>query len=181
MKIVLDTNVLLSGAFYSGAPARVVDACTAREVQLVVSPNILAEYRRAGTDFALGRPQVDFESLLAIVVEAAILVSPGPVQHPRCADPEDDKFIECAAAGAADCIVSGDKALLAMDGVLDVPVLSPREFAVRHLGGAGQTGERRRRETDREAEDHEDIEDARKALAEPGRTPWKKFKDNRKS
>ena len=34
----------------------------------------------------------------------------------------------------------------------------------------------RRRNADREAEDREDVEDARKALAEPGSTPWEEFK-----
>lgn len=45
------------------------------------------------------------------------------------ADPDDDKFIECAVAGSAKYIVSGDSHLLEIGTVLDIPILTPSEFS----------------------------------------------------
>ena len=46
----------------------------------------------------------------------------------ECRDPKDDKFLEAALGGNADCIVSGDQDLLSMNPFRDIPILSPAEF-----------------------------------------------------
>ena len=51
MRIVVDTNVLISGTFFSGTPSVLVDACFTGDLELVVSPEILAEYTRVGEEF----------------------------------------------------------------------------------------------------------------------------------
>lgn len=56
MRIVLDTNVLLSGLFFGGVPLRVVEACFEETVELVVTPEIWAEYQEAGLDLAETKP-----------------------------------------------------------------------------------------------------------------------------
>jgi len=48
-----------------------------------------------------------------------------------CRDPKDDKFLEAALAGGADCIVSGDADLLEMGSFEDIPILRPAEFLAR--------------------------------------------------
>jgi putative PIN family toxin of toxin-antitoxin system len=48
-----------------------------------------------------------------------------------CRDPKDDKFLEAALAGAADCIVSGDADLLDLTPFEDIPILRPAEFLAR--------------------------------------------------
>ena len=48
MRVVLDTNVLVSGVFFSGLPRRILEAWRDRRVELVVSLEILEEYRRVG-------------------------------------------------------------------------------------------------------------------------------------
>jgi predicted nucleic acid-binding protein len=67
LRIVLDTNVLLSGIFFAGVPGRILEAWQAGAVSLVLSPAILAEYHRAGTALAArypeaGAPLVDCNS-----------------------------------------------------------------------------------------------------------------------
>ena len=47
MKIVLDTNVLVSGIFFAGPPAEILAACEAGRVTLVLTPEVVEEYRRA--------------------------------------------------------------------------------------------------------------------------------------
>ena len=45
-----------------------------------------------------------------------------------CRDPNDDKFLELALSGGADCIVSGDKDLLVLHPFRGVPIVTPRDF-----------------------------------------------------
>ncbi len=101
MRIVIDTNVLISGAFFSGPPSRILDACSAGRHEMVVSPEILEEYIRVGSEFSSQRANFDFERFLALLLSGSLLVEavPGPSQI--CADPDDDKFIHCALAAGA--------------------------------------------------------------------------------
>ena len=52
MTIVVDTNVVISGIFFAGAPSRILHACMAGTIDLVVSPEILLEYRRVADELA---------------------------------------------------------------------------------------------------------------------------------
>jgi putative PIN family toxin of toxin-antitoxin system len=55
-----------------------------------------------------------------------------------CRDADDDKFLEVAVNGAADCIVSGDGDLLELDPLGDVRILTPRAF-LEHVGFSGRS------------------------------------------
>jgi predicted nucleic acid-binding protein len=68
LRVVVDTNVLISGAFYSGPPLQILQACLEGEFQLVLSPQILVEYRRVGQEFSQMHPNSDFERLLGLLV-----------------------------------------------------------------------------------------------------------------
>jgi len=52
MKVVLDTNVFISGVFFSGPPHQILKAWRDGEVQIVVSAQVLAEYQRVGHTLA---------------------------------------------------------------------------------------------------------------------------------
>jgi putative PIN family toxin of toxin-antitoxin system len=132
--VVLDTNVLISGAFFSGLPLQILQACTTGEFELALSPQILAEYRRVGEEFSRTRPNPDFEKLLGLLVAQAIIVEAPDLPRPLCRDPQDDKFIACALAVGADVIVSGDKDLLAISEQLSITIIKPREFVDRYIG-----------------------------------------------
>ena len=134
MRVVVDTNVLISGAFFSGPPLQILQACLEGEFQLVLSPQILVEYRRVGQEFSQMHPNSDFERLLGLLVTQALIVDVPDLARPVCRDPHDDKFIACALAVGADVIVSGDKDLLAISEQLMIPVMRPREFVDRYIG-----------------------------------------------
>jgi predicted nucleic acid-binding protein len=71
MKVVVDTNVLVSGLLFGGVPGQILTAWTSGAFVLVVSPSILSEYRRVGRELARGRPALDaaLDALLAYVDE----------------------------------------------------------------------------------------------------------------
>ena len=137
MKVVIDTNVLISGLYFGGVPARVVTAWTAGRVLLVVSPDILHEYRRVGLELAKGRaPLIEtLDALLAIVAVHATVVNAPPLATAVSADPDDDKFLAAAVASGAAMIVSGDRHLLNVSGWNGIVVLKPRQFAEQYLRG----------------------------------------------
>lgn len=131
--MVLDTNVLISGGFYTGPPLKILMSCIEGEFQLALSPEILMEYRRVGEEFSRKRPDADFEKLLSLLVAQALIVDAPDLNQPLCRDPHDDKFIACALAACADVIVSGDKDLLSISGRISVPVMKPREFVEQYI------------------------------------------------
>ncbi len=133
MKIVLDTNVLISGIFFSGPPYEILRAWRDGKVHLLVSPSILDEYHRIGAELALQFQDVDLKPFLDLLtVQAEIVLAP-PLPPVIPDDPSDDKFLEAAVAGEARYIVSGDKHLLKLSVFQGIKILKPRDFIQRYL------------------------------------------------
>ena len=129
MRIILDTNVLVSGIFFSGPPFRILKAWRDQRLQLVVSTDILNEYQRVATILGEKYPQVDIRPVLELLTVNSEIITAPPLAEPVSVDPDDDMFIACALAGNAKLIVSGDKDLLDINGYQDIKVLKPRQFA----------------------------------------------------
>ena len=133
MRIVLDTNVFISGVFFTGPPHRILLGWQNGKVELLVSAAILDEYHRVKDELASQFPDVDLDQFLELLtVQAEVIDSPllPPVIQE---DPSDDRFLECAISGKADCIVSGDKHLLKLVEFQGIPILKPAAFVKRYL------------------------------------------------
>jgi putative PIN family toxin of toxin-antitoxin system len=133
MKIVLDTNVLVSGIFFSGPPADILRAWSRGKFRLVLSPEILDEYTRVSTELADKFPDIDIRRILDLVVVRSEVCSPAALPQQVCEDPHDDKFFAAALDSRAKIIISGDKHLLRVSGYQGVFVLTPRQFLAQHL------------------------------------------------
>ena len=133
MKIVLDTNVLVSGIFFSGPPADILRAWSRGKFRLVLSPEILDEYTRVSTELADKFPDIDVRRILDLVVVRSEVCSPAALPQQVCEDPHDDKFFAAALDSRAKIIISGDKHLLRISGYQGVSVLTPRQFLAQHL------------------------------------------------
>lgn len=133
MRVVLDTNVFVSGVFFSGPPYQILQAWREGLIELLVSPEIMAEYHRVGEILAEDHPAVDLNSILEFVTQNAEVVSAPPLPEQVCEDLDDDKFLACALASASKMIVSGDKHLLKVSGYLEIEVLKPRDFVTNYL------------------------------------------------
>jgi putative PIN family toxin of toxin-antitoxin system len=133
VRIVLDTNVFISGVFFSGPPYEILKAWRDGRVTIVASAEILEEYRRVGDELSEQFPGVDLKPFLALLaVEAEIILAPELTER-VCEDPDDDKFLACALAGRCKIVVSGDKQLRKTSGYRGVEVVSPRKFLNRYL------------------------------------------------
>ena len=131
MKIVLDTNVLISGIYFSGPPSTILQAWCSRKLQLCVSLEILEEYLDVAERLANRYAGVEYEQILGLVVQNAEVVQPEHLLESICEDPDDDKFLACAFAAKAETIVSGDRDLLRVSGYRNLQIMKPKMF-VRH-------------------------------------------------
>jgi putative PIN family toxin of toxin-antitoxin system len=128
VKIILDTNVFISGVFFTGPPYQILRAWRDGKVQLVISQEILEEYQRVGKRLAQQFPGIDVGPILELLmIKAEVVVAPG-LPEPVCDDPHDDKFLACALASKAKLIVSGDKHLLRVSGYRRIVIVRPRKF-----------------------------------------------------
>ena len=120
--------MVISGIFFAGPPYQILKAWREGKLQLVISEEILAEYRRVGETLALQFPPIDLLPILDMLRANAEVISVKCLPEPVCDDPDDDKFLACALAGECKLIVSGDKHLLKASGFRGIKVLTPREF-----------------------------------------------------
>ena len=120
MRLVLDTNVVASGLLWNGAPALLLDAARAGELELFTSTPLLAELAgiltRAKFAKALAATGLPREELVLGYAELATIVVPAVIPLTIADDPSDDQILACAVAASADLIVSGDKHLHGLDG-----------------------------------------------------------------
>lgn len=133
MRVVLDTNVIASGLFFSGPPSRILDEVFSGCVTVVLTAEIIAEYARVVDELGKRYSCADAAALLDGIVRIGEVVSPVDPLHAVCSDPDDDKFFACAVPGKARLIVSGDRHLLDVSGALGVEVLTPRAFVDGYL------------------------------------------------
>ena len=78
MRVVLDTNVLMSGLFWRGKPAQVLEAWRDGRFELVISPEVYAEYERVGEELRSAKPGVDPSPFLQLVARPTISPSRMP-------------------------------------------------------------------------------------------------------
>ncbi len=98
MKIVVDTNVLISGIFFDGPPARILKARYNGKLQFVVSHEIPEEYFQVCERLSFRYPDIDMTQILILMVPNCHRVdTPSlPLPQPFSSDADDDTFIACA-------------------------------------------------------------------------------------
>jgi putative PIN family toxin of toxin-antitoxin system len=135
VKVVLDTNVLVSGLLFGGVPGRILTAWSTGAIRLVISPPILEEYRRVGLPLSKGREPLvgTLEALLTMLTVHALLVDAQGLDERVSEDPDDEMFLAAALAANARLIVSGDKHLLRVSGWRGIEVLKARPFVDRYI------------------------------------------------
>jgi len=133
MRIILDTNVFISGIFFSGPPSQILKAWEKRRLQIVLSKQILDEYQRVAEDISSQFPLVDISPIIELITIYGQFIDTQGVSISICEDPDDDKFIECAIAGKCDIIVSGDRHLLKLADYKGIKILKPRDFLEQYL------------------------------------------------
>lgn len=137
MRIVLDTNALVSGLLSPfGPPGEIVRMVSAGAIGLCVDARLLAEYEQV-----LLRPRFGFDpdsvaALIDYIDATGHKVSSVPLSV-RLPDPDDEAFLEVAVASGAEYLVTGNLAHFPPKARAGVSVVSPAEFVESYRAAEG--------------------------------------------
>jgi len=132
MRVVADTNTVLSGLLWQGAPRQVLEAARAGTISLYTSAVLLAELKdvlsrpKFAERLKLARVQV--KDVLLGFTALATMVEPADIAPVVADDPDDDAVIACAVAAQAYAIVSGDSDLIRLIKYADILILTAPEL-----------------------------------------------------
>jgi putative PIN family toxin of toxin-antitoxin system len=114
VRVVLDTNILISAfVFPGGPPEDVLRAALEGRIELVTSPPLLAEFGRVLSS-KFGWEPAFAEEAVVQVARIGVVVRPKERVNEIADDPDDDRVLEAASSARADVIVSGDRHLLSL-------------------------------------------------------------------
>ena len=128
IRVVLDTNILISAILFGGNPRQVLEKAIRGEIRLCISGPILEELqgvlRRSKFDYSPEAIQVILTELIAI----SDFVNPSKNIHVVPEDPEDNRILECAVEAEADYIITGDAHLLKLGKYEYIKILNAGAF-----------------------------------------------------
>ncbi len=129
IRVVIDTNVLVSGLLFGGQPGKIHDLWASGRLVPLVSKDTFEEFNKvlAYPKFRLSRAEI------AKIVEEELLPYADAVDVTAntagiCRDPDDDKFLALAASGDASYLVTGDKDLLALQTFGNARIVTVSDF-----------------------------------------------------
>ena len=131
MKIVVDTNVMISGIFFGGNPQKVLRAIVSNEIVACATTEIIDEYEEI-VERMIQKTQGHLNAnILTPVLQNLELIEAKSIVD-ICRDPDDNKFLGCAKDAKALYIVSGDADLLDLENYEDIDIITAKEFCERY-------------------------------------------------
>jgi len=125
VRLLLDTNVLVSAVLFGGLPQGLVEQAFRGEYELVTSEAVLDELEEVLRE-SFARPPLVARALREELASISDISRPQPI--PRVSrDPADDMVLAAALGGHADAIVTGDKDLLDLGAFEGMPILTTRQ------------------------------------------------------
>lgn len=129
MKVVFDTNVVISAALKEGSlPALLLSLALRKEIQAFVSSEMLSEYGEVLKRPKFGLEKKEIEDLLKEIKKSMIIVHPSERINKIREDGADNRILECAKEAGADFIITGNKKHFPFKEFRGVKIVSPREF-----------------------------------------------------
>ncbi|MBQ3418879.1 MAG: putative toxin-antitoxin system toxin component, PIN family [Erysipelotrichaceae bacterium] len=132
MKIVIDTNVVISGIFFNGFPRRIIEAVVDDKLEAFTSEDIILEYQEIVSEM-IDRKQgkLDHNILDFFISKLHFVDKKSNVKISR--DQDDNKFINCALDSKSLFVVSGDNDLLVIKKYEDIEIITAAEFCKKFL------------------------------------------------
>ena len=128
MRVVPDTNVLVSALLFGGNPQKIMDRALARSVDLVLSRQILEELEGVLCGRKFKYPAEVARSVIQEIESISDMVAPSRRIDIMQADPYDNMILECAIAGKVDYIVFGDSHLLDLGEFEGIKIVTPAQL-----------------------------------------------------
>ena len=133
MRVVLDTNIWLSGIFWQGNPYKIIKLGEQRKIEILITKEILEEIihvlnREEKFQKFIEDRKLSIENLIRTILSIANLIETKSKIIFIKEDPDDDKFLEAAVDGKAEYIISGDRHLLDLTQFDKIRIVKAREF-----------------------------------------------------
>lgn len=129
MRIVLDTNVFISGIFWEGNfCSQLVDKWKNKKFDLVSSMEIIDELVKTLKNFKIQMPDDMIQDWRNLIIENSIIVEPTIKLDVVKEDLDDNKFLEAGLTGKADFIISQDNHLLKLKEYEGIKIVNPEDF-----------------------------------------------------
>lgn len=130
MRVVLDTNILVSALVFGGTPEKVLKLVLEKQIESTISPVLLAELLEVLVK------KFNFDSKRTELVEKKIQKF-FRIVHPKSyfqvlEDEPDNRLLEAAADDSCDCIVTGDKEVLRLGEFKGVKIITVAQFLEEH-------------------------------------------------
>lgn len=127
IRVVADTNVLISALMFDGLPGVFLELALSRAFTLVSSTALLDELDEKLRD-KFGVPEADARLIRSRLESTAELADANFTLHVVADDPDDDRVLECAVAGKAEFVISGDRHLLQLGTYEEISIVTVRQF-----------------------------------------------------
>ena len=129
MRIVLDTNVLISALGWNGNERAALLETLSDDMDLLLSEDIINEFFHVLSYDKFANVSIEKIGLfIEIIMETSIIIDTKTNITIVDDDPDDNRILECAVDRKADCIVSGDKHLLNLGEYQGIKILNSRDF-----------------------------------------------------
>jgi putative PIN family toxin of toxin-antitoxin system len=132
MRVVFDTNVVLSGMLWGGSPRLALEQIRLERAVLLSSQPLVDELKdvlsRQKFEVRLAEINRTPDELIYFYNAIIEMVDPAPIGQVIEADPKDDKFLACAVGGQAVAVVSGDHHLLDLKTYAQIDMLTVETF-----------------------------------------------------
>ena len=128
MKVVLDTNIFISGIFWKGSSNKVITNWKEGKFTLVTSLEAVSEIIKVLKDFKIKLSDEMIKEWVDLIVRNSMIVEPKEKIEAVKDDPKDNIFIETAVAGNVDYIISQDNHLLKLKEFRGIKIITPEEF-----------------------------------------------------
>ena len=131
MRLILDTNILVSAFVFKSETANIVVRDAAKKHTLLFSESTFKELKSTllKPKFSEIAELPTIRNFIFNLARIGEFIDP-KVKITECRDPKDNKFLELAVAGNADCIVTGDKDLLVLNPFRGIKIISPSDFLI---------------------------------------------------
>ena len=127
MRIVVDTNIIISGIFFGGKPRKLLENCFSGKYQMVCTEEIFVEYTETIERLTKKLNKNVGKEIEPLLVENLEFIE-NKYFDSYSRDSDDDKFINCARSGGIQYIVSGDKDLLVLEVIEKIKIVEVAAF-----------------------------------------------------
>jgi putative PIN family toxin of toxin-antitoxin system len=127
IKVVVDTNILVSASFWKGNPYIIIQMAVKKEIEIFTSAAILKELAKAlKRDFKIPEPELN--ERMSLFLGILTIIEPKIMIQAVKEDPEDNKILEAAIQANAGFVVSGDKHLLKLKEFKGIQIFTAKKF-----------------------------------------------------